>query len=107
MKRVSRDPEKFRYVFSNKFKPVLEVKPGEEFILETEDAFGGKLRKETDLPTADLLPGLHRMPPYLNPLAGPIYVTGAERGDLIAINIHEIEPLEIFGRDIIPAVADL
>src|SRR5271170_6540884 len=94
MKRVSQDPEKFRYVFSNQFKLVLEVKPGEEFILETEDAFGGKLRKETDLPTADLLPGLHRMPPYLNPLAGPIYVTGAERGDLIAINIHEIEPLE-------------
>jgi acetamidase/formamidase len=44
MKRVERDPEKFRYVFSNKFSPVLEVKPGEEFTLETEDAFGGKIK---------------------------------------------------------------
>ena len=65
------ETEKFRYVLSNKFNPVLEVKPGEEFILETEDAFGGKIKQSTDLPVAQLLPGLHRMPPYLNPLVRP------------------------------------
>jgi amidase len=107
MKRVSRDPENFRYVFSNKFKPVLEVKAGEEFLLETEDAFGGKLRAATDLPTMERLPGLHRSPPYINPLAGPVYVTGAERGDLIAITIHEIEPLEQGVSVIIPGFGPL
>src|SRR5258708_32378909 len=91
MKRVERDPEKFRYVFSNKFSPVLEVKPGEEFTLETEDAFGGEIKKPTDLPVAQLLPGLHRMPPYLNPLFGPVYIDGAEQADSIAGDSHEIE----------------
>src|ERR1700694_2565410 len=92
MKQVARDPEKFRYVFSNKFNPVLKVDPGEEFTVETEDAFGGKIRQSTDLPVRELLPGLHRMPPYLIPLAGPVYVDGAERGDLLVVDIHEIEP---------------
>jgi len=92
MKQVTRDPDKFRYVFSNKFNPVLEIKPGEEFTVETEDAFGGKIRQSTDLPVRELLSGLHRMPPYLNPLAGPVYVDGAERGDLLVVDIQEIEP---------------
>jgi acetamidase/formamidase len=92
MKRVERDPEKFRYVFSNKFSPILEVRPGEEFTLETEDAFGGKIKQNTDLPVIERLSGLHRMPPYLNPLVGPVYIDGAARGDVVVVDIHEIEP---------------
>jgi len=92
MKRVERDPEKFRYVFSNKFSPILEVRPGEEFTLETEDAFGGKIKQNTDLPVIERLSGLHRMPPYLNPLVGPVYIDGAARGDVVVEDIHEIEP---------------
>ena len=94
MNKVAREPKNFRYVFSNKFTPLLTVKPGEEFLLETEDAFEGKIREKTQLPVASLLPGLHRFPPYLNPLCGPIYIEGAERGDLLAVTIHDIEPQE-------------
>jgi len=92
MKKVYRDPNKFRYVFSNKFEPLLKVGPGEEFLVETEDAFEGKIRDKTQLPVASLLPGLHRSPPYLNPLCGPIYIEGAERGDILVVSIHDIEP---------------
>ena len=52
MNKVARDPKNFRYVFSNKFTPLLTVKPGEEFLLETEDAFEGKIREKTQLPVA-------------------------------------------------------
>ena len=42
--------------------------------------------------SGSLLPGLHRSPPYLNPLCGPIYIEGAERGDIVVVDIHDIEP---------------
>jgi amidase len=55
-------------------------------IAETQDAFGGRLRQESDRPAAIL------NFPFLNPQCGPIAVEGAEKGDALAVRIHSIKP---------------
>lgn len=65
---------------------MLEVEPGDTIIYETRDAFDGQLaRNSTASDVADLnLNTVH-------PLTGPVYVKGAEQGDLLEIRLMEIE----------------
>src|SRR5579859_1184348 len=67
--------------------PLIRCDPGEEVILETRDAFDGQFGPDAGLdvvaaPNLDLL----------HPLTGPVYVNGAEPGDLLDIEILDIEP---------------
>jgi acetamidase/formamidase len=88
MKRVTRGQAKV-YVFDRNLPPKLRVAPGEKFIVETEDSSSGYLRQEGQSP-------LNRpfiddtWPPSANPVAGPIYIEGVRRGDLLAIKIEDI-----------------
>jgi len=66
--------------------PVLHVKPGDTVIVETHDAFEGKIVSEDTMPSTVL------EFPFLNPQSGPIYVEGAEKGDALAVRIHSIKP---------------
>lgn len=66
--------------------PVLWCDPGEEVILETRDAFDGQIGAGTSLVVVGAV-NLDR----LHPLTGPVYVNGAEPGDLLDIEILEIE----------------
>ena len=61
------------------------MRPGETFAVETVDAFENKI----DSADADITT-LIRMP-YVNPLTGPVYVEGAEKGDTPAVTFHSIE----------------
>ena len=79
----------FHYVYGPYAKPTLSIDPGEVVVVETEDAFGGVLTKETDSPTAKL------NFPYLNPQCGPIAVRGAKKGDCLAIYIRDVETLAL------------
>ena len=54
--------------------------------METRDAFGGVIHTESDLPSATLTM------PFVNPQNGPIMVTGAEKGDALAVHIETMEP---------------
>ena len=76
----------YNYVYGPYAKPVLRVKPGDVIVVETEDAFGGKIKSESDSPSALL------NFPFLNPQNGPIAVEGAEKGDVLAVHIHSILP---------------
>ena len=51
------------------------------------DAFGGKIKTERDLPTADRIEL-----PFVNPQSGPIHVKGARKGDTLTVEIKEINP---------------
>ncbi len=75
----------YQYVYGPYGKPVIEIDPGDVVRVETEDAFGGVIKSESDKPT-ELLNF-----PYLNPQCGPIAVRGAEKGDCLAIAIHSVE----------------
>jgi acetamidase/formamidase len=89
MKRIPRDLAR-RFEFDRNHDPLLHVEPGEAFQVETHDASNGYIRSENDLAIPALRPGFDRVPPQANPIAGPIWVQGAERGDVLVVTIDEI-----------------
>ena len=84
MKRVPRDRHTF--VFAAEVAPVLEVEPGEEVLFETLDSWAGRLTRPEDIHT--LKPDPHRA----NPVAGPVFILGAEPGDTLVTEILAITP---------------
>jgi amidase len=77
---------KYHYVYGPYAEPVLTIAPGDIVVAETQDAFEGAIKKETDKPS-ELL---HM--PFLNPQCGPIAVKGAKKGDVLCVHIHSIKP---------------
>ena len=73
------------YEFSRHNEPRIRLRPGERVVVETEDAFSGQIRTNSDRRDKT-------KKPYGNPLTGPIYVEGAEPGDALAVTIESIEP---------------
>ena len=90
MKRIRRT-EANRTLFDPRVSPAFSVKPGESFVIETEDALSGRLRDESTLPIPENLFSPGTTPPLSNPMGGPIYLEGAGKGDLVAVNIERIE----------------
>ncbi|MGH8918385.1 MAG: acetamidase/formamidase family protein [Actinomycetes bacterium] len=78
-------PDQYAWTFGGA-PPVATVKPGTLLKLWTEDAFAGKLRSTTDLPSTAL------QMPDVNPQTGPFHVVGAEPGDILAVHFVDIEP---------------
>jgi acetamidase/formamidase len=91
MQRIPRS-RALGYLLSKDLAPVLRVRQGEAFVVETEDNVEGCLRSEDRLPTVENVPGLAYTPAKANPVAGPIYVEGAGKGDTLAVHIDRIEP---------------
>jgi formamidase len=67
--------------------PAIRCEPGDEVILETRDAFDGQMGPDAPLATV-AAPNLD----VVHPLTGPVYVSGAEPGDLLEVEILGIEP---------------
>ncbi len=67
--------------------PVVRVDPGQVVGLETRDAFDGQVHPLST--AADLLKTSLGV---VHPLTGPVYVNGAEPGDLLEVKIIEVEP---------------
>ena len=76
----------YHYTMGPYSKPVMHIKPGDTVVVETRDAFEGKIQKETDKPTQKL------EMPFLNPQNGPIMIEGAEKGDAVAVYIESMVP---------------
>ena len=89
MQRIPRDLAR-KYAFDWRDEPLLHVQPGEPFELETFDASTGYFRTPDDKAVPGRRPGFDRVPPLANPIAGPIYLAGAERGDVLVVTIDEI-----------------
>ena len=73
------------YAFNPDLLPVAEVDQGEEFIIETHDAFQGQLKKPGDLVTS--LDWNHT-----NPATGPIYIHGTKPGNVLKVDILQVVP---------------
>ena len=79
------------YVIGPYKEPLARVNPNETITIETLDAFENKIDSQNvDLSKIITLP-------YINPLTGPIYIIGAEKGDSIAVKIHEITNTRDYG----------
>ncbi|HVE09098.1 MAG TPA: acetamidase/formamidase family protein [Paraburkholderia sp.] len=76
----------FHYTIGPYSQPVLHVKPGDRVVVDTRDAFEGKIKEETDKPSQVL------QVPFLNPQNGPIMIEGAEKGDVVAVYIEKMAP---------------
>jgi amidase len=76
----------YQFVYGAYAKPVLNVSPGDIVVAETLDAFGGAIKTVDDLPSQKL------NMPFVNPQNGPIFVEGAEKGDVLCVKIERILP---------------
>jgi formamidase len=69
--------------------PALRVEPGERVVLETLDALDGQITATStaaDVASVNL--------DVVHPLTGPVFVNGAEPGDLLEIQIVDVEPAD-------------
>ena len=89
MQRIARE-QSLKYAFDWRDEPLLRVQPGESFEIETWDAAAGYFKTPADKAIPGLRPGFDRSPPQANPIGGPVYVEGAERGDTLVVVIEEI-----------------
>jgi len=75
--------------------PVAHADPGDVLVYETRDALDSPFTEEStpaDVAGANLN--------VVHPLTGPVYINGAERGDVLAITLIDIEPAS-FGYTVI------
>jgi len=91
MKKITRDAAGVTDI-DRRTQPALTVKQGESFIVETQDAAGGYFTDESMLPYPENRPTHDCDPPRLNPVAGPVYIEGAGKGDTVIVTIESIEP---------------
>jgi formamidase len=82
--------------------PILEVAEGEEVVLETRD--GCDCQIGPDATVADLA---HLDPGRIHPLTGPLFVKGAEPGDMIEIEFLDIVPQSTAFSAIVPGLGFL
>ena len=86
-KQCGDEPEKGHNRWHPDIPPAVRADEGEEVVMQTRNAFDGQITPNTkplDLLGTDL--GL------VHPLTGPVYVNGAEPGDLLEVDVLSIEP---------------
>ena len=91
MQKISAAPETSVFVIGPYNEPVARVRTGEKVTIETLDAFGNKITSPDD----DISQIISL--PFVNPLTGPIYVEGAEKGDTLVVTIHDINMTRDYG----------
>lgn len=82
MKKISRDH--CIYAMDPKNTPVLHSSPGEQILFETWDALEGQIKNADE--------GFGKLDwSRVNPATGPVYIDGAEPGDILSVHIDKIE----------------
>jgi len=89
MQSILRDQAK-KYAFDWEDEPLLRVKCGETFAIETYDASTGYFKTADDKAIPGRRPGFDRSPPHANPIGGPVWLEGAGRGDTLVVTIEDI-----------------
>jgi formamidase len=83
-KSLAEEPDKGHNRWHPDIPPVVAVKPGEAVTLETRETSDGGVTRDGSRGAG----GRGR----IHPLTGPVYVDGAEPGDLLEVEYVEIEP---------------
>jgi acetamidase/formamidase len=79
--------DSFHYKWSKSHKPVLNIKPGDRVHFEVNEVYSGLVSPKTkaeDFSTFD--------ESKLYPMAGPVYVEGAEPGDALIVDVESVKP---------------
>src|SRR5579872_5828129 len=101
-KRLAHEPHCGHNRYHPEIAPKLEVGEGEEVVLETRDALDGQIGPKTTV--ADLA---NLDPSLVHPLTGPVFVKGAEPGDMIEIEFLDILPQPTAFSAIVPGLGFL
>jgi len=72
------------FAFSPRLKPIAQIQQGEEVLLQTHDCFQGQIQTTSDL--VDSLDWAH-----VNPATGPLFIVGANPGDVLRIDLLDIK----------------
>src|SRR5215813_13545414 len=86
-KTLSEEPSTGHNRWHPDIPPIVRVDPGQVIGIETRDALDGQVKSTSA--TADLLQSKLGI---VHPLTGPVFVNGAEPGDLLEVSIVEIMP---------------
>ena len=86
-KRLKDEPAKGHNRWHPDVTPVLEADPGEEVLLETRDASDCQMQPTVSVEDFDKFDQK-----TAHPLTGPVYITGAEPGDMLEIEYVDVVP---------------
>lgn len=76
--------EHYIYAFDKDATPAVRVKPGSRLVIETYDCFQNQIQSaDTEYNVIDWN--------AINPATGPVYVEGAEPGDVLKVTVERIE----------------
>jgi amidase len=89
MQRIPRDLAR-KYAFDWEDEPLLRVRCGESFEIETYDASTAFFKSAGDKAIPALRPGFDKTPPLANPIGGPVFLDGAARGDTLVVTVEDI-----------------
>lgn len=81
-KKLTRDT--VFYDFSADLEPALEIEPSEKVQMEAHDCFCGRMQTKAD--TVETLDWER-----VNPATGPVYTRGAQPGDVLAVDIEDVQ----------------
>ena len=89
MRRITRD--QVSLFFDARAEPVIEVAPGEQFVIETGDSLCGLVKQQAPKGFAidDVLARLGGA----CPVTGPVFVAGAVPGGVLEVYIDEVRPV--------------
>jgi len=76
--------EKVFFAFAPTLKEIARIPQGEEVVMETHDCFEGQIQT-----TSDLLDDLDW--DHVNPATGPLYIEGAKPGDVLRVDLLDIQ----------------
>jgi len=72
------------FAFGPNLRAIAQIEQGQEVLLQTHDCFEGQIQTTGDL--VDALDWAH-----VNPATGPLFITGTKPGDVLRIDILEIQ----------------
>jgi acetamidase/formamidase len=80
-------PDAFNYVWDNSIEPALEIESGEAVELHVRDASDEQIARDSSAEDVAKLDFTH-----VNPVSGPVFVKGAQPGDVLAVELVELTP---------------
>ena len=86
-RQLGEEPETGHNRWHPDIPPIVRCQPGDRVVLQTRDAFDGQMGPDATLDTVGA-PNLN----VVHPLTGPVFVEGAEPGDLLEAHILDVEP---------------